>query len=227
MNSKSVQERYLTKYFYGSSHWWAKKIIDNFPKNTKVLDVGPGSGFVADILNLDDYKIFAIEIDQKTRELLQDKYNGIYEDLSELKENEFDVVIMLDVLEHMTNPVQFLKNILKLLKPNSELIISVPNVAHWSVRLPLLFGVFDYYDRGILDRTHYQFFTRKRVRSIIKELELILIEENSSIEPLEFVVPESFSKSKLFNNLSIIRQKIAEFLPGFFAYQHLIRVKKK
>lgn len=49
----------------------------------------------------------------------------------------------------------------KILAPGGTVIVSLPNVAHLSVSLPLLLGGrFDYADAGILDRTHMRFFVR-------------------------------------------------------------------
>ena len=52
---------------------------------------------------------------------------------------------------------------------DGHLVVSVPNVANITVRLMLLFGKFDYTERGILDRTHVRFFTRKTARRFLEE----------------------------------------------------------
>ena len=71
-----------------------------------------------------------------------------------------DLMLFLDVLEHFPNPGAVLANYLPLLQPGGTLIVSLPNIAHYSVVLPLLLRRrFDYADAGILDRTHLQFFT--------------------------------------------------------------------
>ena len=51
------------------------------------------------------------------------------------------------------------------LKENGQLVVSLPNVANITVRLALLFGRFNYADRGIMDRTHLHFYTRKTARA--------------------------------------------------------------
>jgi len=71
-----------------------------------------------------------------------------------------DLMLFLDVLEHFADPGAVLASYLPLLQPGGTVIVSVPNVAHYSVSLPLLFRRrFDYAEAGILDRTHLQFFT--------------------------------------------------------------------
>ena len=72
----------------------------------------------------------------------------------------FDLILALDVLEHLRDPAGVLASLVARLAPGGSVIVSVPNVANYSVVLPLLFRRrFDYVDAGILDRTHLRFFT--------------------------------------------------------------------
>ncbi|MBI2276591.1 MAG: class I SAM-dependent methyltransferase [Dechloromonas sp.] len=80
----------------------------------------------------------------------------------------FDYVMFLDVLEHMANPHEVLVDAGRLLKPGGVVIVSVPNVAHWSVRLNLLFGNFDYAEAEIMDATHLRWFTRRTVTKMVE-----------------------------------------------------------
>lgn len=74
---------------------------------------------------------------------------------------EYDLVVMADVLEHLVDPWWALVQLQRRVRSGARLLMSVPNVRHKSVLLPLLFqGRFDYTDAGILDRTHLHFFTR-------------------------------------------------------------------
>jgi 2-polyprenyl-3-methyl-5-hydroxy-6-metoxy-1,4-benzoquinol methylase len=79
----------------------------------------------------------------------------------------FEVIILGDVLEHLIYPEVTLRRLKHRLKPDGRLVVSVPNVAHWTVRRALLFGRFDYADRGILDRTHLRFYTRTSIRALL------------------------------------------------------------
>lgn len=70
-----------------------------------------------------------------------------------------DLVLLLDVLEHLIEPKMVLERIVSAMGAGATAIISVPNIAHLSVSIPLLvWGRFDYRDAGILDRTHLRFF---------------------------------------------------------------------
>lgn len=79
-----------------------------------------------------------------------------------IESGSIDVILCLDVLEHLVDPWHVLTAIQHLLAPGGVIIASIPNVRHASVALPLLFrGRWDYTDSGLLDRTHLRFFTRR------------------------------------------------------------------
>jgi 2-polyprenyl-3-methyl-5-hydroxy-6-metoxy-1,4-benzoquinol methylase len=79
----------------------------------------------------------------------------------------FDYIIFGDVLEHLNAPDKVLIKIREYMKKNSKLIISVSNIMHISVLLPLLRGEFHYEEAGILDKTHIKFFTLKSIISML------------------------------------------------------------
>lgn len=80
----------------------------------------------------------------------------------------FDYAIFGDVLEHLHEPSDVLKKIYRCIKPGGRLIISMPNVKHWSVIIPLLqYDQFTYVDAGILDRTHLKMYTGVEIYRMI------------------------------------------------------------
>lgn len=136
----------------------------------------------------------------------------------------FDVIVVLDVLEHLADPWAALRMLGRSLKPNGVFIASIPNVAHWRSSYPLFFlGQWDYQQEGICDRTHLRFFTEKTARSLF---------ENSGcvIDKIEYVksYPNIFG---VFGNNARWRwysQKLLKpILPTRFAnFQFLIRARK-
>src|SRR5699024_5022996 len=79
----------------------------------------------------------------------------------------FDVVVAADVLEHVRTPERLLGQIRELLAPGGSLLISIPNFGHWYPRLRVAVGRFDYDRRGILDRDHVRFFTRRSFERLL------------------------------------------------------------
>jgi SAM-dependent methyltransferase len=86
-----------------------------------------------------------------------------------IPQGRFDVILCADVLEHMACPEEALRAALRAVTQDGVMIASIPNVRHWrAVVWPLLWhGTWTYGDRGILDRTHLRFFTRRSARELL------------------------------------------------------------
>ena len=94
-------------------------------------------------------------------------FNGCFEFLDPEVAGQFDCISFLDVLEHLETPHAALEHARKLLVPNGYVVLSVPNVGHWSVVQDLLQGRFDYLPVGILCCTHLRFFTEHSLRQLL------------------------------------------------------------
>lgn len=150
--------------------------IGRVPANSKVLDLGAADGSVASILKRMGCRVSAVEIDATAAaaasEVCEDVAVG---DLSRLDlaerfgEKTFDVVLMLDILEHTPDPASILIGVGRVLREGGWAVISLPNVAHVSVRLALLQGRFRYTETGLLDQTHLRFFDRKGVDDLLRQ----------------------------------------------------------
>lgn len=80
--------------------------------------------------------------------------------LPDLPPGSIDLILCLDVLEHLVNPWETIRRLDSLLKPGGLWIISVPNIRNYHILMDLAFkGKFNYAESGILDRTHLRFFT--------------------------------------------------------------------
>ena len=84
--------------------------------------------------------------------------------------SQFDLVLALDVLEHLNDPQRAVRLLRHKIGPNGLLIVSIPNIAHFEVSLPLFFlGQWDYQEDGLLDKTHLRFFTRKTACRLLED----------------------------------------------------------
>ena len=102
----------------------------------------------------------------------------------------FDCIAFLDVLEHLADPLAALLKARRMLNPGGTILMSVPNVGHWSVAWDLLEGHFDYQPVGILCTTHLRFFSRHGLERIIDEAGLSIIDWKDSHSP----IPGEFAK---------------------------------
>lgn len=150
--------------------------VGRVPGGSDVLDLGAADGSVASILSRMRCRVWGVELDpdaaESAREVCEDVVVG---DLNQLDlsgcfgADRFDVVLMLDVLEHLVDPASVLRSVGNVLRPGGWGVISIPNIAHISVRLALLQGHFSYTDVGLLDRTHLRFFDAEGVRGLLRE----------------------------------------------------------
>jgi 2-polyprenyl-3-methyl-5-hydroxy-6-metoxy-1,4-benzoquinol methylase len=109
----------------------------------------------------------------------------------------YDLILLLDVLEHLPDSTATLQKIRGLLRPGGSVIVSLPNISHLSVTLPLLFHRrFAYQDAGILDRTHLRFFVEESAVKLLNSADLIVTKGVLS-------GPKEGPKSKFLNRLSL------------------------
>ena len=151
-------------------------VVEN---NSKVLDVGAGNGVLGLVLvklhknvvidAVEPNKAGAGEIRSPYRQV----HHGYLNDyMDELIKEKYDYIILADVIEHLSDPSELIKNCIQLLSDDGKLIISVPNIAFGSVRLSLLQGRFDYTDSGLLERTHLRFYTLNSLLPLMSKLNL-------------------------------------------------------
>ncbi len=170
------------------SHTFA---IASVQARSTVLDVGAADGSVARTLRRMGCRIWGIEYDpdaaRQAAEWCEHVIVGDVEqlDLAEALGRTFDVILFLDVLEHLRDPVAVLKQSLGLLADEGYVVISLPNVAHAAVRAQLLSGRFTYTETGLLDRTHLRFFDAVSVREFLAEAGLVILDESRVTLPIQ------------------------------------------
>src|SRR4030095_12656651 len=137
----------------------ARMLAELVPIGSRVLDVGCGTGALSQIIaDTRNAPIIGIEPNPSRAAAARARGLEVHEEPftpAVLEALElFDVVMFADVLEHVAAPENFLQLAHRALLPGGRVIASVPNVAHWSVRLDLLRGRFNYQSAGIRDSTH-------------------------------------------------------------------------
>jgi len=193
-----------------------QRMVRLIGRNKRVLEVGSGPGFVSKRLKQNGCDVFAVEIDPEkakdAKKFCEKVFVGNIEEIKlALSKQSFDVILFGDVLEHLKNPEETLLKLKDFLKKDGRIIVSLPNIANWKIRLKLGFGKFDYEDWGILDKTHLRFFTRKTARKLIEDA-------GFEIEKEEHVpsFPSPF-----------LKEPLSKLNPNMFAFQFLFVAKKK
>jgi 2-polyprenyl-3-methyl-5-hydroxy-6-metoxy-1,4-benzoquinol methylase len=147
------------------------------PAGLNVLEVGCAAGAMgAALLEKGAAQVVGLDIFEPALELARRKLTAAHRvDLNALPplpypEGHFHVMTFADVLEHLVEPAAVLRHLRRWLADDGRILISIPNIRHESVVLPLLVeGRWEYQEWGILDRTHLRFFTRDGVLKLLSD----------------------------------------------------------
>ena len=134
-------------------------------------------------------------------------------------ENKFDAILMGDILEHLYDPWQVVRNMYGIVKAGGRIILSVPNIMHISIFHSLLHGQWTYASSGLLDRTHLRFFTKQEAIDLLEQA-------GWKVNHMEYLtVPESDAEQRLVPEL--IRLLGQDILPEQLnAYQWILVAEK-
>ncbi|HEX8923876.1 MAG TPA: class I SAM-dependent methyltransferase [Patescibacteria group bacterium] len=153
-------------------------IIPGFIKpGTTLLDVGCNTGNLGKILKKKKVICDGIDINPDFLKKAKRYYRHLFlRDLFNPKLNlepklQYDFIVLSDILEHLPRPDLLLIELKKYLKPDGQMIVSLPNVARFEIRLKLLAGKFDY-SPGILSPDHLRFFTRESAHQMFKNCDM-------------------------------------------------------
>ena len=215
----SLREKYETKshdYYAGVR----KDILPLVPKHSaRVLEIGCGKGNTLSYLKDNGYCDWTCGVDlfsdaiESAKEKADEVYQGNIEDMIlPIQEGSIDVILCLDVLEHLVNPQKVIAYLHTLLAPEGLIIASIPNVKHYTASLSLvILGKWEYQELGILDNTHLRFF--------VKDTAIKLM--TSSGLKLEQVKTRKGKKDTIINLLTL------GLFSSFLNIQYLIKVARQ
>ena len=144
-------------------------------KALRVLDVGCGNGRYLKRLHrlgLAKHNLYGVEMNEAAIDQLnQGGFQGYYgrlEDVApELPDNSFDVIILLQVLEHVANPAQIIQILAQLLRPGGHLILETPNMEGWDAQL-----FHEGYWGGYHFPRHWHLFSQKTLEKLFEDANL-------------------------------------------------------
>ena len=212
-----MNAHYEPKLDYASPHTVACDLV---PAGARVLDLGCGDGYVGAMLRrrkgcrvtgVDRYPLGAgVELDA-----------FVAHDLNEgpppLDFGQFDYVLLLDVIEHLSSPENFIEQLRQALKltPRTKLLVSTANIGFFVNRLMLLIGQFNYGKRGILDLTHARLFTFESFRRLFEQGGFRVVHRRGIPGPFPLALRNA-SATRFAMTVNAFLIKIAR---GLFSYQ--------
>ena len=188
----------------------------------RALDCGCGAGDNARILRARGWRVTGITLSESERRLAAEHCERVFvADLEEPLPNAigdgYDAVVLSHVLEHLVAPERLLGRVKGLLSSRGVVIVALPNVLFYPIRLRATFGRFEYTPDGIMDSTHVRFYTF--------ESGLTLLRENG-FEVVESLAEGGFPMGRLRRLLPAsvtarIDRGACRLAPGLFGRQSL------
>lgn len=220
---------YTFKDFEGSSH---RILIDlirrHAPHGGTLLDLGAAGGELGSAVREHFDRTIGFEYNVDCVGDLLGRFDAVaIADLERVRElpHGVDVVVLADVLEHLRSPARALGLVRDALSENGHVFVSVPNIANVTVRLGLLFGIFEYRDRGILDHTHLRFYTVRTIRREVENAGFRIEEVQGSSVPIRLIV--GWMPEFLLRIGERILTGLTRVWRGLFAYQVILVAVKK
>lgn len=218
------KENYELKENFDSPH---QRVINEVKQNSNILDIGCHSSKLAKLLKLNkNCKVTAIDKNKNLKDsssfdeyISYDLDNG----LPDLDYNKYDYILLLDVIEHLKDPEEFIFKLKKKVDKNPKLkiIASTGNVGFLIIRLMLLFGSFNYGERGILDKTHTRLFTFSSFKNLLIQ-NGFNIEYSSGIPaPVPLLTGDNILGKFLLN----INKFLILISKSIFSYQIYVKIK--
>ena len=144
-------------------------------QSAEVLELGCGAGGTLGWLKAEGYAghTTGMELCAEPAAIARTRVDKVFEGdvnatMGQLPLEGFDLVLCLDVLEHLVDPWETVKRLYGLMRTGGTLIVSLPNIQHYKVVLPLLLkGTWQYKEDGIMDRTHLRFFSRQSASEML------------------------------------------------------------
>lgn len=146
-------EKYPLNYLAESedTYWAVKESLSRISKNSNssplILEIGCGLGYLTYSLNKAGYNSVGLDISHEAVNQAIKNYgsNYICADLhqyAETHENEYDVIIFTELIEHLNDIFGFMQSLKKILKPDGRIILTTPNKSFypqeviWATDLP-------------------------------------------------------------------------------------------
>jgi len=198
----------------GHSHPRANILVQYFhqffsPKIKNILDIGAHDGSLVDQLPK-GLNIHTLEASAALHKVLTKKgyknKNIFWKDGDKLpyKDNQFDVVILGEVIEHIFNTDNAIKEIARITRPGGYFLISTPNIASFGRRILLLLGKNPLLETRTISENplhnfnvagHIRYFTFDTLKELLHIYKFKVLEEKSDI--LNFANSDKYSSAKL------------------------------
>jgi ubiquinone/menaquinone biosynthesis C-methylase UbiE len=179
----AVKLKKLARYHYGFQKYSNSLISDyvrSHLKGKKILEVGCFQGNRTKLLYQHSNRVTGVDLVNRVKKAHKGKFKFVKADVCRLpfKDQAFDAVFLVDVIEHIKNDRQAAKELFRVLKKGGVLIIITPNRARLSNRLYALMGKKITYPYKLDEiQVHVREYTMTSLRRLIKKAGFKIISE--------------------------------------------------
>lgn len=140
--------------------------LEPFRNTGKLLDMGAGYGFFLEIAKQRGWDAHGTELTDEAVEHCRAKgmtmFKGEFQDLNIAPET-YDVIIFIEVLEHLNNPVEYISKAHKVLRPGGIFYLTTPNFNSFlRYRLKEQYNVIEY-------PNHLCYYTSKTLQKLFND----------------------------------------------------------
>jgi len=177
MSTNNKSNKYQTNIRKDVINFIVKNKIS--PKN--ILEIGGGGGFTASLL-CKNFGCKGTNIDINIPNENAKNITHIKLDMSKNKlkniigRENFDLILALDVLEHIESTEDFMESIIEIIKKDTYIILSLPNIKN--IRVPYqiyIKNTFPKNEQGIFDKTHLRWFTKNDIKFLLRKYNFNII----------------------------------------------------
>ena len=140
----------------------------------RILDVGCGTGYIAGQIRDMGHEVIGIDFDEAALRIARSKYPSIefYKHAAESQFTDYikdaDVVMAVEVIEHLYSPKSFLDNVYECLRPGGWVVLSTP---YYGYEKNLVISVLNQWDHKFTvgwEEGHIKFFSNRTMRAMLE-----------------------------------------------------------
>lgn len=208
-----------TAHYDGPSNEAVLRLL--LPTDQRVLDLGCGAGSNARLLQERGVVVHGVTASESEKASAERWCEQVFihdleQGLPQQVEPSYDVVLASHVLEHLRQPQSLLRDIRQLLAANTgRLILAIPNLLFYKNRAALALGRVEYQDAGLMDQTHYKWYTFESCQRLLEasgfRVAQRLADGGGPLGPLRKILPSRWGQR--------IDRICCRLVPGLFGYQ--------
>jgi len=246
---KSALPSHYEKFEEYFERWEFKKAL-NFisSKKAKIIDIGCGEGHFLNLARKKGFDVFGIDFNENAIKVAKEKFciENVYpytleEFIEKFPDEKFDFVFFFHLLEHLEDPLNFMKNIKKILKEDGYIAFSLPNPKRFSLHSNFReewdfppHHLTRWNEKSInklLNITGFELIKKEESLKISEILGIIMVKMSFGIikklssEEKSISIDTNIKKGKIF--LINILKEIKKFMLYTLALYNFLKLKKK